>query len=129
MVKGVSIMKNHQFTTAFQIYLPEDLGIIGNIVVHLETNDGNYDIPESEVSHISHYKSVNGSEWMEIFNNDTKITNFETLKSSTFSFPIDIWDGLNGTFYLTFTAWRNDTLTYYYTGKRQFMKSQKLILH
>lgn len=120
-------MKKNQFRTAFQIYLPEDLGIIENISVHLETNEGDYVI--KEISHISRYKSINGSEWLNVYNNDNIITSFETLKSSAFSFPIEIWDGLKGSFYLTFTGWKDNTLTYYYTEKRQFMKSQKLILY
>ncbi len=114
--------------TAFQVYLPEDLGIIDNVLAHIQIGDEKREV--TTIWHTGRYISMNGTEWSKIFcdNDNHQITEYQTLKSCSFAFPIEIWDLIEGSFYLTFTAWKDENLTFYHTGKYFFRKSDKLIV-
>lgn len=118
----------NNFKTAFQFYLPEDLGFIDNISVHLQI--GHEISEETKIWHIGRYVSINGNEWEKVFNNaNEEITQYHTLKSSSFSFPIEIWDYIEGSFYVTFTGCKDGIVTPYHTEKTFFKKIDKLIVY
>lgn len=118
--------KKNSYTTAFQIYLPEDLGIIDNVSAHIQIGGEN---TNTKAHHIVRYISRKGTEWSRVFRDDSgiEVTKYDTLKSSTFIFPIEIWDLIDGTFYLTFTAYKDEILTFYHTQIHSFQKTDKLI--
>lgn len=115
--------------TAFQVYLPQDLGNIDNVLAHVQIGDENIDV--TTIWHTGRYISIAGWEWSRVFRDDNKqeITGHRTLKSCSLAFPIEIWDLIEGTFYLTFTAWKNGNPTYCHTGKYFFRKSDKLLVY
>ena len=120
--------RKNSFTTAFQVYLPEDLGIIDNVLAHVQIGDENIDV--TTIWHTGRYVSITGSEWSRVFCDDnTEITEYKTLKSCSFSFPIEIWDFIEGSFYLTFTTWKNGISTFCHTERYFFQKIDKLIVY
>ncbi len=121
--------KKNSFMTAFQIYLPEDLGIIDNVLAHVQI--GNETIDVTTIWHEGRYLSMTGIEWSRVFRDDNnfEITKYQTLKTCSIAFPIEIWDLVEGFFYLTFTGWKNENLTFYHTEKHFFKKSDKLIVY
>lgn len=120
------------YRTSFQIYLCEDLGIIDNIFAHVNYVRIDYQTVEIntqiKAEHSSRYISINGSEWLKVFylQNNVAVSNYETFKSSAFTFPMELGVGMEGEFYMTFTAFKNDLLTSYYTSTKHFLNSQKL---
>ncbi len=120
-------MKN-SFMTAFQVYLPQDLGNIDNVLAHVQIGN-----KSTEITTIwqSRYLSIRGTEWSRVFRDDNKqeITRYQTLKSYSFAFPIEIWDLIEGTFYLTFTTWKDGFPTFCHTERHFFRKSDKLIVY
>ncbi len=112
--------------TPFQVYLPEDIGIIDNIYAHIQIRDEKLDI---EAYHSGRYISSTGCEWLKVFYTDGgEAFKSTTFDSSSFLFYLDTWNGIKGTFYLSFSGWKNETLTSYYTERKNFAKNQKLII-
>lgn len=118
--------KKHSYTAAFQVYLPEELGFIDNVSAHIQIGDKNIN---TKAHYIGRYSSSRRTEWSKVFRDDSgkEITKYHSLKSSTFYFPIKIWDLVEGSFYLTFTANKDGNLTSYHTEIHSFRKSDKLI--
>lgn len=120
------MIKEHSFVTAFQVYIPENLGFIDNVSVHVQIgNEKNMDITT-----VWHYRyiSIKGIEWSKVFrDNGEEVTQcYTTLESIAFSFPIEIWDFIEGNFYLTFVASKDGFLSSYHTEKHYFKKTDKL---
>lgn len=118
-------MMTNRSKTPFQVYLPEDVGIIDNIYAHIQIQEEKLDI---KAFHSGRYISSAGCEWLKVFYTDGKIFKSNKLESSSFSFYVNIWNGIEGTFYLTFSGWKNEILTSYYTEQKHFSKNHKLII-
>lgn len=117
------------FETTLEFALPEELGILDNVYVHVQLENGhNISIP---AIHEFRYHSENGIEWPIIFNDETKrpvqilneLKDYPTELNSSF-FGI-IYTGVDesyqkGSFCITFTGWKDDTLTWYYTNRTFF---------
>lgn len=117
------------FETSLEFSLPEKLGILDNVWVHVQLENGqNISIP---AIHEFRYYSENGIEWPMIFNDETKkpvpiLSASEVcLNEPNSSFFGIIYTGvdasyLKGSFCITFTGWRNEMLTKYYTDRTFF---------
>lgn len=99
--------------------LPEELGIIKNVRVHIKLDDGTYvkidaiyqcsiegQLPTPDI-----FKE-NTNEKIEIINNRFAVFGMVyQVQNESF---------LNGTFCITFKAWKDENLTSYYTKEKKF---------
>ena len=105
--------------SSLMIPLPEELGIIKNVQVHIKL-DENGNIP---IDAIYQYSIDGELPTPNIFKENTK----ERIKiiSNRFAifgiiYQIQNESFLNGAFYITFAAWKNEELILYYTDEKKF---------
>lgn len=112
--------------TSLEFSLPEELGFLKNVIVHIQLEDGR-NIP-IVATHELRYHST-GKEWPIIFNkfsnepiSNWNITGGDEPNSSMFGIIYECYDKgyLNGSFYISFTGWKYDNSTDYYTETRTF---------
>lgn len=113
--------------TSMIFALPEILGIIHqeNVWVHIQLDTGKY-IPINAKYCFSYPLSTINIEIPTIFYEDTKqIVEIQTIPESTLAYFGIIYECKDqtyskGTFCITFSAWKEDNLTYYYTAQKTF---------
>lgn len=115
--------------TSLTISLPEELGIIDNVWVHITLLNNTYIPLKAKLySHFRHY-SRTGEEWPKLYDENTKqqITNWKINKdgkpnTTVFGIIYKCYDRtfFKGSFVITFTSWKCEVLKYYYTERKYF---------
>ncbi len=115
--------------TSLLISLPEELGILGNVWVHITLSNGRYvPIEATLCPHFRHY-SETGAEWPNLYNEDTKqqLFNWEINKNgepntTVFGIIYTCYDSsfFKGSFVVTFTSWKEEILRSFYTETVSF---------
>ena len=113
--------------TSLVFGLPETLGIINqeNVWVHIHLKNNLY-VPINAEYCYSYPLSKLDIKLPTIFYEDTKqIVEVNTTKESSIAYFGIIYECkhesfLNGSFCITFTGWKDEILTYYYTAKKEF---------
>lgn len=112
--------------TSLEFSLPEELGYLENVTVHIQLKDGR-NIP-IKARHELRYHST-GKEWPKIFEKTSRnlISNWNIIdnnepNSSMFGIVYECYDKnfLNGSFYISFTGWKYSDSTEYYTETISF---------
>ncbi|MCI8641275.1 MAG: hypothetical protein HFJ59_05340 [Clostridia bacterium] len=109
------------------IALPEVLGIIDNVWVHITLSNKILSLKVESYPEQRYY-STTGLEWPTIFNEDTKetvqlkVNENDEFNTSVFGIIYTCYDEtfLKGSFTVTFNAWKDESLRSYYTETKLF---------
>lgn len=117
------------YETSLPISLPEELGIIDNVWVHITLSTGQYLPLKAQLySHFRHY-SETGEEWPKLYDEYTKlpVSNLEIAKdgkpnTTVFGIIYKCYNRtfLKGSFVVTFNSWKEGVLKAFYTETVQF---------
>jgi len=115
--------------TSLPIALPEELGIIDNVYVHLTLSNNRYVQIKANSYQELRYHSNTGEEWPKLFDETTKkqlsnwkIEDNDEPNTSVFWIIYTCYDEsyMAGSFVVTFTSWKDEQLKYFYTEKVHF---------
>ena len=115
--------------TSLLIALPEELGILDNVWVHITLSNGRYVPIEAKLCpHFRHY-SEKGEEWPKLYEENTNklLSNWEIDKNgepntTVFGIIYTCYDKdfFKGSFVVTFTSWKEEILRSFYTETVSF---------
>lgn len=117
------MMKNYP-ETSLLVSLPEELGILDNVWVHITLSNGRYIPIKADLCLDFRHYSEDGAEWPILYDEDTKqqISNWNINKNgdpntTVFGIVYTCYDRtfLKGSFVVTFTSWKNECVKSFYT--------------
>lgn len=118
------------YETSLPIALPEELGILGNVFVHITLSNGQYFPLKADLYPNLRYYSNTGEEWPKIYDEINKQQQIfrnpgkalKEFNTSVFGIIYTCYNinFLKGRIVVTFTSWKEEMLSHYYTEKIYF---------